>query len=113
MTPDVVRVATKQLKLLHAKLASIDETVCDLDETEDDLVCTLEEHRDRVVEVKTELTTLRASLLASDVFTDNPIVEDQDKVDNTGKNSRFPTHFLSRKSIGKLLSSLLVENMIG
>ena len=42
--------ATKQLKLLHAKLASIDEAVRDLDETEEDLVCTLEEHRDRVTD---------------------------------------------------------------
>ena len=59
----VVRVATKQLQLSYTKLESIGAAVRDVDDAEEDVVCTLEEYRDQVTEVKTELATLKASLL--------------------------------------------------
>ena len=73
----VVQVATKQLRLSYTKLDFIDAAVRDVDDAEEDVVCTLEEHRDQVTEVKTELATLKASLLSFDVAADNPIMQEQ------------------------------------
>lgn len=44
-TPDTIRVVTKQLALLQAKVESVSETIHTLDDEEDDLVYTLEEYR--------------------------------------------------------------------
>ena len=71
---DVAKVATRQLALLRTKLESIDEAVRNVDNAEENATCTLEEYRDQVIVVKTELATLNASLLSSDVATDGPIM---------------------------------------
>ena len=51
--------ANRQLILLRTKLESIDAAVSDVDDAEEDATCTLEEYREQVNEVKTELTTLK------------------------------------------------------
>ena len=78
---DTVRVANRQLTLLRAKLESIDAAVHDIDDSEEDATCTLEEYREQVTEVKTELATLKTSLLASEVPTDDSIIQDQARVE--------------------------------
>ena len=78
---DTVRVANRQLTLLQTKLKSISAAVCDIDDTEEDAACTLEEYREQVTEVKSELAALKTSLLASDVPTDDLIMQDQAQVE--------------------------------
>ena len=68
--PDSVRVAGRQLNMLQTELQSIGDTVTRLGDTEDGIECTLEEYRDRVSEIKTELNKLRTSLLVSDAGAD-------------------------------------------
>ena len=58
-------VANRQLTLLWAKLDSIKAAVHDVDDAEEDAACTLEEYREQVTEVKSELAALKTSLLAS------------------------------------------------
>lgn len=70
--------ANRQLTLLRTKLKSINAAV---DDAEEDAACTLEEYREQVIEVKTELATLKTSLLASDVPTDDAIMQDQTRVE--------------------------------
>ena len=77
---DVVRVANKQLTFVQAKLESISSAVSDLVDPED-LACTLEEYKDQVTQIKTELTALNASLLSSDVPAEDPIMHNQAQVD--------------------------------
>lgn len=61
---DMVSVATNQLTLIHAKLASIEVSVRDLDDSEES-ICALEEYRDQVIEDRGELSKLKMSLLNS------------------------------------------------
>ena len=68
------RVATKQLTLLQANLESIDTAVCDIEDGDEDVVC-IEAYRDQVVKVKTELASLKATLLVSDAAPDDPIMQ--------------------------------------
>ena len=63
VTPEAVRVATKQLTLLQTNLDSVNNAVSALD---DDLKCTLEEHKDQASELKSELAKLKTSLLSSE-----------------------------------------------
>ena len=74
MGQDTVRVANRQLTLLRTKLESIDAAVRVIDDAEEDATCTLEE---QVIKIKAELAMLKTSLLASDVPTDDPIMQDQ------------------------------------
>ena len=78
---DVARVANRQLTLLQAKLECIDTAVHDLDDTEEDIICIFEGYRDQVIEVKAELTVLESSLLNSDVPTDDPVMQNQVRVE--------------------------------
>ncbi len=55
-TYHTVRVVTKQLTLLQARVESISETIHKMDDEEDDLVYTVEEYRDQMIEIKDELT---------------------------------------------------------
>lgn len=80
-TPDTVRVATKQLTLLLAKLASIETSVHDLDDHEDDEKCVLEEYKDQVVEIKGELSKLKMTLLNSEATPDDPVMHDQTRAE--------------------------------
>ena len=73
---------------MQAKLESIDTAVHDLDNIEEDIICILEGYRDQVTEVKAqvtevkaELTVLESSLLNSDVPTDDPVMQNQARVD--------------------------------
>ena len=80
-SPDVARMATRQLQLLKTKLESIDASVHGLSDDEDDIVCTLEEYRDQVSEIKAELSVISTSLLSSDVPTDDPVMQTQARTD--------------------------------
>ena len=80
-SPDIARVANRQLTLLQAKLESIDTAIHDLDITEDDIACIHEGYRDQVTEIKAELTALESFLLNSEVPTDDPVMQNQTKVD--------------------------------
>ena len=73
--------ANRQLTLLRTKLESIDAEIGDVDDVEEDATCTLEEYQEQVNEVKTELTTLKTSLLASDVPTNDSIMQDQARME--------------------------------
>ena len=79
--PDVAQVADRQLTLLQTKLDSINAAIRDLDDTEDDAACSLEEYRDQVTEVKTELAAIESSLFKSDIRTDDPVMQSQARVD--------------------------------
>ena len=48
---------------------------------DDDATCNLEEYREQVTEIKAELAMLKTYLLASDVPTDDPIMQDQARVE--------------------------------
>ena len=80
-SPDVARMATRQLQQLNTKLESIDASVSGLSDDEDDTVCTLEEYRDQVSEIKAELSAISTSLLSSDVPTDDPVMQTQARTD--------------------------------
>ena len=73
--------ANRQLTLLRTTLESINAVVCVIDDAEEDAVCTVEEYREQVTEIKAELSMLKTSLMASDVPTDNPIMQDQARVE--------------------------------
>jgi len=77
VSPDIVRVATRQLQLLNSQLESIDASVHGLGDDEEAIVCTLEEYRDQVSAVKAELAAISVSLLSSDVPTDYPVMQTQ------------------------------------
>ena len=83
MSPDVARMATRQLQLLNTKLESIDASVHGLSDDEDNIVCTLEEYRDQVSEIKAELSTISTSLLSSDVPTDDLVMQTQVRTDKS------------------------------
>lgn len=68
--------------MIHAKLASIEVSVHDLDDSEDS-ACALEEYRDQVTEVRGELSKLKMSLLNSKAAPGDPIMEDQAKAEKT------------------------------
>ena len=55
-TPDKVSVAVKQLALIRAGLESIEASAHDMDGSDEDGMCALEEPRDQVTEVKKELS---------------------------------------------------------
>lgn len=59
--------------LLRAKLESISLAVTDAVDSEEDVAWTIEEYKDQVTQIKTELTTLNASLLSSDVPAEDPV----------------------------------------
>ena len=80
-SPDIARVANRQLTLLQAKLESIDTAIHDLDNAEEDIAYILEGYRDQVTEIKAELTALESSLLNSEVPTDDPVMQNQAQVD--------------------------------
>ena len=80
-SPDVARMATRQLQLLNTKLECIDASVNGLNDDEDDFVCTLEEYRDQVSEIKAELSAISTSLLSSDVPMDDPVMQTQRRTD--------------------------------
>ncbi|XP_064396444.1 uncharacterized protein LOC135343372 [Halichondria panicea] len=82
-TPDTIRVVTKQLALLQAKVESVSETIHTLDDEEDDLVYTLEEYRDQMIEIKVELTKLNTSLLTSDAAPEDAVMRDLAKTERT------------------------------
>ena len=75
----------------HTKLESIDidTAVRDVDYAKEDVVCTLEEYRDQVIEVKTELATLNTSLLSPDVATDVQEQAHAEKAVFTGSKNDF------------------------
>ena len=80
-SPDVARIANRQLTLLQAKLESIDTAIHDLNDTEEDIACIIKGYRDQVTEVKAELTAFESSLLNSDVPTDDHVMQNQARVD--------------------------------
>ena len=80
-SPDIARVANRQLTLLQAKLESIDTAIHGLDDTEEDIACILEGYGDQVTEIKAELTALESSLLNSDIPTDDPVMQNQAQLD--------------------------------
>ena len=80
-SPDIARVANRQLTLLQAKLESIDTAIHDLDDTEEDIACILEGYGDQVTEIKAELTALESSLLNSDIPTNDPVMQNQAQLD--------------------------------
>ena len=59
------------------KLESNDTAVTYVDDTEEDATCTLEEYQEQVNEIKTELVTLKTMLLASNISTDDSLMQDQ------------------------------------
>ena len=44
-------------------------------------MCTLEEYRDHVSEIKAELSVISTSLLSSDIPTDDPVMQTQARTD--------------------------------
>ena len=52
--PDSVRVAGRQLTLLQTELGSLRDTVTGLEDSEEGIECTLEEYKERMVEIKEE-----------------------------------------------------------
>ena len=80
-SPDIARVANRQLTLLQAKLESTDTAIHDLDDTEEDIACILERYGDQVTEIKAKLTALESSLLNSDIPTDDPVMQNQAQLD--------------------------------
>ena len=73
--------AVKQLALIRASLESIESSAHDLDGSDEDDVCALEEHRDQVTEVKKELNKLKTSLLNSVAEPGDPVMEDLARMD--------------------------------
>ena len=100
-TPDVAQVADRQLTLLQTKLDSINAAIRDLDDTEDDAACSLEEYRDQVTEIKTELTAIVSSLLKSDIHTDDPVMQAQARVDKAA----FDCQLVIRKRLRTLTAT--------
>ncbi len=110
--PDTVRMVTKQLALLHAKVESISETIRTLDD-EEDLVYTLEEYRDQMIEIKVELTQLNTSLLTSEAAFEDAVMRDLTKTERTVftciiaikkclRSINAPAAMLSESSVTKL-----------
>lgn len=75
--PDKIGVATKQLTLLSAKLTYIEASVHDVDDSEDDSKCVLEEYRAQLVDIKDELSELKMNLLKSEATPDDPVMQEQ------------------------------------
>ena len=73
--------AAKQLVLIRAKLDAIHTSVRDLDGTNEDNICALEECRDQVIVIKAELSKMRISLLSSEAKPDDPVMKNQAHTD--------------------------------
>ena len=76
----MLRLSSKRLELLQAKLKDIEAVVNGMDDSEDN-TCALEEYRDQVTGLKAELNEIKTALLSSDVTTDDPVVQAQTEVD--------------------------------
>ena len=60
--PESVRVAGRQIAMVQSDLRSINDVVGALTDSEEGIECTLSEYRDRVSEIKADLSKLKASL---------------------------------------------------
>lgn len=105
--PDTVRMVTKQLALLHAKVESISETIRTLDD-EEDLVYTLEEYRDQMIEIKVELTQLNTSLLTSEAAFEDAVMRDLTKTVRTV----FTCIIAIKKRLRSINAAMLSESSV-
>ena len=67
--------------MLQTDLGSISDTVADLEDTEDDFECTLEEYRDRTSDIKAELAKLKTSLLSSEAAPGDTVMTDLSRIE--------------------------------
>lgn len=86
---ETIRVASKQLTLLETKLKTINTELSGLGDADDDIVCILEEYKDQVTEIKTEVATIKTTLLTSDTPTDDPIVQTHTRIEKLSFDCLF------------------------
>ena len=77
---DALKLSTKRLTLLQGKLKEIDTAVKGMDDDEDN-ICALEEYRDQIAGLKSELSEIKTAILGSDAGTDDPVMNAQAEVD--------------------------------
>ena len=78
---DTVRIAAKQITLLQEKLRDISTSIDHVDDSHEDSTCELEEYRDQLIELKTELNMLKDTLLNSDASPEDSVMQDQASTD--------------------------------
>ena len=78
---DTIRIAAKQITLLQEKLRDISTSIDHVDDSHEDSTCELEEYRDQLIELKTELNLLKDTLLNSDASPEDSVMQDQASTD--------------------------------
>lgn len=80
---DVIRVASKQITHLQGKLKDISASVAHIDDSHEDSTCELEEYRDQLVELKSELCRLKDDLLSSDASPEGLVMQNLTSTDKS------------------------------